>query len=365
MSQKQTFKKVPIYLQLKYVSMLSSKLTGFKWVKKDKEVCFRCPLCGDSQSNKKKRSAYFYINPDGVSFHCFKCGISQSLYTFLKNSYSDLFLQYKTDFITENGFGYRWEEKKQQAKEPIVKRMTMVFSKTPLQKLKKISDLGENHFAKIYVESRKIPKSVWSDLYFTENYKKWIHENVNKESFVSLTEEQMNYPDQRLVIPFLNMSKTPYAYQGRYLGTSEKATRYITVKDERFTDDLPLIYGLEKIDKTKPIFVLEGPIDSMFVPNAIAVAGSGLNKILSKKTSLDFIFCYDNQPRSKTLVKLYDKIIKSGHKIIIWDKSILSKDINEMITSGELEEKTLVDRLMEMSYNGFTAELKFSEWKKI
>ena len=80
--------------------------------------------------------------------------------------------------------------------------------------------------------------------------------------------------DPRIILPF-------YDEDGELIGVSGRAIndsplRYMTM---RFRDDVPLIFNLNKVDKTKTIYVTEGPIDSLFLPNSIAVAGSDFKKI--------------------------------------------------------------------------------------
>ena len=51
------------------------------------------------------------------------------------------------------------------------------------------------------------------------------------------------------------------------------------------------------MDKTKTIYVTEGPIDGLFLQNSIAVAGSDFKKI-SEDIKDNAILIYDNEPQA-------------------------------------------------------------------
>ena len=62
-------------------------------------------------------------------------------------------------------------------------------------------------------------------------------------------------------------------------------------------EDAPKLYGLENINTQKPIYILEGPFDSLFVENSVAMCGSDVD-IRSFGWS-DYIWVFDNEPRNR------------------------------------------------------------------
>lgn len=368
-SVKSQYKPIPLYIQMRYVSILTGRLKLFKWERKDRVASCRCPLCGDSTSNKKKRSGYFYIHTDGAQYHCFRqCG-TMSLKNFLKRYDETLHQELIKDIFIELGISK--EEKTPPkfktvavSKDILKKLQQLSGKKSPLEYAVRLDLLPEDHFAKQYIIHRQIPLEHLNKLWFVENYKLWVHEHVNQESFSGLTEKQLQEPDPRVVIPFFSKSGKAFAYQGRYLGTNSKATRYITVKDKDTPESIPLIFGLDRVDLEKPVFVLEGPLDSLFVPNSVACAGTGLRKLLKLKNT-EFVFCYDNQPRSPSVTKLVKKIIDDGYRIVIWNTDIKEKDVNEMVKANELSIDKISKQLYNMSYQGFEALIQYDKWKKI
>ena len=46
--------------------------------------------------------------------------------------------------------------------------------------------------------------------------------------------------------------------------------RYITIM---LDEDSPKVFGLDRVNETEPIYIVEGPFDSLFLDNSIAMAG--------------------------------------------------------------------------------------------
>ena len=124
-------------------------------------------------------------------------------------------------------------------------------------------------------------------------------------------------------------------------------------------DDAPKIYGLDKVDCQKPIFVIEGPFDATLVENSVAMCGSDLD--LRSFGWSDYIYVYDNEPRNREIVNRIAKTIDRGDKVVIWPTSIVEKDINDMVLGGQ----NIMDMLKSNTYSGLKAKIKFNNWKKV
>ena len=81
-------------------------------------------------------------------------------------------------------------------------------------------------------------------------------------------------------------------------------------------EEAPKIYGLDTIDTEKPIYIVEGPFDSTFVENAVAMCGSDVD-IRSFGWS-DYIWVLDNEPHDREIVNRVSKLIDRGDKVVIW-----------------------------------------------
>jgi alkyl sulfatase BDS1-like metallo-beta-lactamase superfamily hydrolase len=125
------------------------------------------------------------------------------------------------------------------------------------------------------------------------------------------------------------------------------------------SDDAPKIYGLDQIDTSKTIYIVEGPFDSTFIKNAVAMCGSDID--IRAFNWSDYIYVFDNEPRNREIVNRISKTITRGNKVIIWPTSIQQKDINDMVLAG----LNVMDVLKSNTYSGLEAKIKFNNWKKI
>ena len=300
-----------------------------------------CPFCGDSQKNKLKARGFIYRKKNDYFFTCHNCGTGHTFYNFLKFIEPSAVREYSLERYKDGETGnHNYEKPKFEIQKPIFKKRIDLPS---------IESLPDEHFAKQYVINRKIPKERWNELYFSEDFAEFV------KSFG--IDKDIKKDDVRLVIPFYTASKELVAFQGRSL--SDSKIRYITIK---IVDDTPKIYGLDKL-KSGITYVVEGPIDSMFLDNAIATADANLSGI-EREHFNDLVLIYDNEPRNKDIVKQITKAIKEQFQIVIWPATIESKDINDMILNG-LTKDNIMNIIKENTFSGLRAEIELNKWKKI
>jgi transcription elongation factor Elf1 len=341
------------YIDHKYVGLLSPRLA--KFVRKDNNLYnFRCPICGDSTSNKSKARGYIYDRKNALYFRCHNCGASQSIGNFIKSMDPSLYSQYAMEKYKEGATGHGRVSKK--TPENLFDFSAPKFSKKveanpEISGLCRIDTLPAEHKAVAYLKQRKIPKSKYNRLYYTECYKKWVN---------SLSDRYENLPedDERIVIPYWNDKGEIFAAQGRTLDKSNNL-RYITV---RFDEDTPKVYGLDLWDKSKQTIIVEGPIDSLFLDNCLAMGGADipLNMFDREKT----VFVYDNEPRNKEIVNTIKKTIDAGFSVCFFPEIVKEKDINDMVLAGASSVQ-LMKIISNNSYQGLAAKAKFISWKKV
>jgi len=317
----------------KYIGLVSSRLQKFKKVKADL-YNFRCPICGDSQKHKNKARGYLYPVKADMNFKCHNCGASSTLSNFIKTLDPVLYKQYIFEkFKTRNtGKGSIFEEPKFEFKKPVFKK------KLDLPKASEVK------IAKEYLEKRKLDPSKF---YFASKFKEWT--NKQKQTFDTIGREEC-----RIVIPMYDTDHDLIGFQGRSLGPN--SVKYITVM---IKDDVPKLYGLEKVDKSKPVFVVEGPFDSTLINNSIAMCGADIGS--SYLDEYDLIYVYDNEPRNREICDRISKCIEGGNQIVIWPSTINEKDINDMVMGGH----NVMNLLESNTYSGLKAKIKFNNWKKI
>ena len=169
------------------------------------------------------------------------------------------------------------------------------------------------------------------------------------EKFQSIN---IDYP--RLVIPFFDKSGKMFAYQGRAFGNEQP--RYITLKLE---ENKEKIYGLERIDFDSHVYVVEGPLDSLFLDNCLAVAGADLDLINSEPSTTTAI--YDNEPRNRHTIDRMFKSVDKGYNVVVWPSDLDHKDINDMVLAGYHDIQGFIKA---RTFGGLQAYLKINEWKR-
>jgi hypothetical protein len=214
-----------------------------------------------------------------------------------------------------------------------------------------IESLPITHAARGYVKDRFIPKERWSDLYYAEDFDLFV-----KDIFPEY--DKKLYAEPRLVIPFYDEKNILLGFQGRALVNSK--VKYITIK---LSDDNLKVYGLDRVDKTKKIYVVEGPIDSMFLQNSLAMMDASLYNVISTVGNYDYTFVFDNEPRNKDVCKHMQKTIAMGKSVCIWPKHLDMKDINEMILRG-YSPAVIQGVIDSNTFSLLKAQLEFGSWSK-
>jgi predicted RNA-binding Zn-ribbon protein involved in translation (DUF1610 family) len=317
----------------KYIGLVSSRLQKFKRVKRDL-YNFRCPLCGDSQKNKNKTRGYIYPVKNNTNFKCHNCGASLSFNNFLKELDPTLHKQYTLEKFKEGHTGRNF----------VVEQPKFEFAKPIFKKKLDLPKASEVPIAKEYLEKRKLNPEKF---YFAHNFKQWT--NTQKQTFNTIGRDE-----SRIIIPMYDKDSNLIGFQGRSLGPS--SNKYITVM---LSDDSPKLYGLDQVDSTKSIYIVEGPFDSTLIENAVAMCGSDVD-IRSFNWS-DYIYVFDNEPRNREIVNRISKTIDRGDKVVIWPANIQHKDINDMVLAG----LNVMDVLKSNIHSGLEAKIKFNNWKKV
>ena len=311
--------------------MLSPRLDKFKKVR-DNLFNFRCPYCGDSQKSQSKARGYFYRKKNDYFYRCHNCGKGTTFGKVLE--YIDT-LMYK-EYVMER---YKGDAPKTEAPEFNFAAPKFKKIDPKLENLTPINKLNGGHPARQFVESRQLPEEFYSDLYLCPKFFKW-----------SKIQSQQEHP--RLVIPFRDESGEVFAAQGRAFG--KESPKYLTIKFQ----DKPKIFGLDRVDFVKRYYVVEGPLDSMFLENCLAVAGADFRYLPPGDTTI----VLDNEPRSREIIKQMERLIHQEHELVIWPTTITQKDINDMVLAGVEDIQTIIDN---NTFSGLEATMKLAAWKRI
>ena len=212
--------------------------------------------------------------------------------------------------------------------------------------LETLSSLNNFHVAKKYILDRGIPENKLDRLYYCPNFKEWS--NTQKQTFPDTTNDEA-----RIIIPLNDTDGNLIGFQGRSLSPNAKM-RYITVM---LDENAPKLYGLDHINKNETIYIVEGPLDSFFLENSVAMCGSDVD--IRTLGWSDYIWVYDNEPRSRQITDKISKSIDAGDKVVIWPSAIKQKDLNDMVVSG-INVKNVIQSNV---YQGLKAKLQLSNWK--
>lgn len=331
------------FIDTKYLSIIGHRLPLFSKKSQDLWNC-RCIICGDSQKKKNKARGYFYRNKNDLFYKCHNCQVSQHFGTFLQNLDAHTYQQYVMERYASGMNGPKAHKNPEQ----LYTHEEPVFKKDPLKDVAfRLDTLEEDHEAILYCTNRNIPKEKFSELFFIPSVKDII--KIAPKYWAIKTNEP------RLLLPFYDEEENLVGVAMR--GMRNEHLRYINIKiDEKAT----LIFGLNKVDKKKNIPIVEGPIDSLFLSNSLAVAGTGFNKLETLSLPKDkIVVVVDNQPRNTQVCDLVDKYINLNYNVCIWPCNILEKDINDMVSAGHDVENIIAEN----TYNGLMAQLKFTEWR--
>jgi transcription elongation factor Elf1 len=333
------------YVDMQYVNLLAGRFQRFSIKHRSPlKVNFRCPLCGDSQKSQSKARGWIIENQktSTLFYSCFNCGESHSFQNFLKSQDLSLYNDYVAEkFINQ---GKKIEERTEIKNPPPPK-----FNKNPLSLIKKISQLSHDHPVKKYIDKRQIPPHQHYRLRYAPKFKSWIN-TIIPNKFPDVRSDE-----PRLILPFVDENKRVFGVSARSF--DPKGLRYITI----MFDERPKIFGLDTVNFEKTYFVVEGAIDSLFLSNAVAMAGADGNVSALKRLD-NAIFVFDAEPRNLEIHKRIEKIISAGYRVCIWPSNVPGKDVNEMILNGMTNVEEVI---RENTYIGLQASLKLTTWRKV
>ena len=328
------------YIDLKFINDISSRLTLFK-KKGDYLFNFRCPHCGDSKKNKTKARGFFYRVKNDMFFKCHNCGTGQSLANFIKFIDPKLYEEYLLE---------RYKRSAPSTPKPTFTNFKPVFEdKNILDDYKKISELDDKHPAKKYLQGRQIPVKYYDKFYLVDKFYELV-KKVKKDIVI-----KNDHP--RLVIPFYDTTGKLFAFQGRAFGKEQP--KYVTIK---LDENKRKIYGLERVNLTDNIKIVEGPIDSLFLDNCLAMGGADM--FFDRVPPQQVTYIFDNEPRNKEIIKRMFDVIEKDYNLVVWPDDMRHKDINDMII-GKLAISEINDIISTNTCSKLEALTRLNNWKKI
>lgn len=344
-----------LFTEIQYVPFISYRLEKFKRVGRNRWQ-FRCPLCGDSKKSTRKTRGTIYEKEGKLLFGCFNCGESHSFIDFLQLIDPAVYRQLLTEIYSsekqnfDEAWGWGSDKDFEDLTFPVFKVSNKKKPEVVHQVITPITSLKPFHAAIKYLQERLIPEEAWCNLYFTTKFDEFCGEKQFKQ-------------EPRIVLPCYDLMNNLFAAQGRIL-PDYNGVRY---KLYRIMGELPIIFGLERLDKEQHVYVVEGPIDSLFLPNSLAICSAHLYRIhdmLSEHgievelPSITLVF--DNERRNPDLLNMMEKAIERGFNVCIWPELLEEKDINAMALAG-IEALPIIQ---ENTYQGIQADMKLASWRR-
>lgn len=326
-----------------FITSISHKLDMFKW-RSDRRATCRCPLCGDSKKFTNKCRGEFFVMKGKFLFKCHNCGRCLNVQGFLK----------QFDQTAYNAYVFHiFRDKTVYKITPDHTLKAEIHDDIPMDEIPRemgicCSELPATHKAVEYLKSRKIKE---------EDFEKFYHCN-NFSKLMNYFAKDSKMAEERLIIPFFTNGKL-VGVQGRSY-EKDAQIRYISLKRK---NDMKMIFNYDNLDFSSRIFVLEGPFDSLFVPNGCAVAGlSNFFFLPDEFVKTERVFILDNQPRNKDVCKVLNSLIESHESVVIWPEEITEKDVNDMVLAHGHE--YVMDVIEHNIYSGMNANIKFAKWKR-
>jgi len=287
-------------------------------------------------------------------YKCHNCGYGSSVGNLIKEIDPTLYKQYRMERWTsgENGFS----NYKKPTDEELYPYDAPVFNKLNSKHAVPIDRQPDEHDGKKYLLGRQLPDV--SDFYWCDDFAEYVNDALPNK-YPTLVDTVAG--EGRILIPFYNRDKQLTHVQGRSVSPERHNIRYVTLG---FLEEQPKVFGLDKINLNQRIYVVEGPFDSLFLPNCIAMGGGDCNALSTVVPKEKVVVVMDNEPRNRDTIKRMEKYMDLDYTITFFPDTIKEKDINDMILNG-IDQSEIVKIINKNTYKGVGANLKLSEWRKI
>ncbi len=328
-----------------YVSQIMQTYFADNYIDRGNMFVFRCNVCGDSKTNKrKKRGHLFYDTPNVDSpeiFYCHNCQVSLPAKKWMREYFPDTWLQYSKEFIhrKKNAISNKIELP-QSYRQPVIEQVStpkLINTSESIIKpdineliednpdMRWFKPIESNKDAIAWVLRRKIPESFSQTFFVSDN---GIFRN-------------------RVIIPFIDNNENIYYFQARTLGDD-------IPKYKNPVSNIKPLFNIYNVDLNKPVIIFEGPIDSMFVENAIGLCGTS-NDISFIKHKY-YIYDNDNTGRKKGRQILQN----SSDYVFMWKKFLNDlkinncKDMNDVILNTDIKYPLTFEQLKPYFTNNLT-----------
>ena len=335
-----------------YVNQVGLRLEGFKQQRANVWNA-RCPICGDSERNSSKRRFYIHADKDKTTLMatCHNCQYANGFENFMRDHHNDIYQSMIFDLFKRGKTSERRKVNEAPTQTQQIPVEVQEEASTPVLQLQMLDTLPEDHPAVLYVASRRIFKYAYKFLSYCENLKRDVAAHLP-----TYDTEESNIPeDERLLIPFYDKTGRMTFIQARAMDP-HAAIRYITLRIDETAEKW---YGVDRLKPDMKTYVLEGPIDSTFIPNCVATADANLLSYPDGD-----IYIPDNQYRNKSIAAMVERIIDADKSVVLFPAWFTHKDINDAIKSG-MTVQDLYQVIKEHTFSGMRARLEWTTRSRV
>ena len=335
------------WIDRKWISIVGQQLDQFKWTGNGVANC-RCPICGDSETSNTKARGYFIVSNGIYLFKCHNCGKAMPFNAFLKHEFPAIYDDYKLD-----AFESSMLSGSSMPALPDIERDEPAVPVSDIENAVCIADVSPAHRGYQYLNDRHVPTEQLKRVYFTDNFRQSVTETTRSSRYKKLPQ------DERILLPLRDQKGELIGMQGRRIAAG-KSPKYITIK---FDPEAPKVFGLEAIDKTKPVIVVEGPLDALFLPNAIAICGGDVNHSLKPLIgTADVYVALDNERRNPDTIARMKAALLMGFRVVFWQHDQQFNDINDMVI--HFGRRNVIKHIVNHAYSGEAGKLELQTWKR-
>lgn len=284
------------------------------------------PECGDvNQPNKKKA----YIYTDTWLYVCYKCTPKIPYAKWLREHDEAAYRR-----LLFNAFGPEKRRRSPDAPLPVAPRPTEAA--LPFKEGEIIPILSDHPLAIAGLNlcrERLIREEVYSDWFVCLQGDQFLDRDANGNYVLDEHgRPKGNEYRNRIIIPFYHFGGKWGQFDARAID-KKNPMRY-----RNFEGVKRSAYNIDFINYDEPIYILEGSIDSTFVPNAIAIGGiPHFDSVFAENPRLmankdKVVVIWDNDDEGQ---KARAKTCEMGFKWFTWE-GLKSKDINKAVMNGEL-----------------------------
>ena len=304
-------------------------------------INFACPFCGDSLRDPRKKRFNIYLN--SLSCHCFNCNHHSGINSFLKQFDEELSLEDKLQVHEIQQTTKKFERRLSNNQSSFAFQLLdkLAIPKSILFNMLKLTTPYKSKECSDYLNSRCIHIKQWKHFAYNENTKELYILNINTNDRVigmQIRQLDPNSKKSRYLTKSLSklykdlFNKDITILIERLLNSMDNGDKYIMEEDgleniQANLDRLSGLFNVMNVDMNNPLTIVEGPIDSLCISNAIALQGATkLNDYFDDLKMVRFLFDNDKVGKEHSLNKL-----KSNKRVFLWNMYIKKMNIKDKV----------------------------------